>query len=414
MSCNPWPYMYYYSRNDLVLHCDVLGPQNGDTLSVAWYREIYGNSGLQVQRMYGHSNNIYHYYGKFWTPKSSEDISHGFKRTNFTLFVNNVSEDDVGCYWCEIVVHSRNCLFYLRRSSVYCLDSWSTYRTRESCSALPVNSSVVCAANKTCSDLPENFVADPYLVVDGNKDKDSDLSVQVPTQSSSVPENIWPQLSTSLEIRTTSVIKSNTITSLRFPCTIQHPLSTYSGSPISDPTLWNDEHVHKSKTILSTVLTSRIPEYRLHLAPIVMSSDPNLIISPSTTAAFTEGTDDGTSTLSSPTIRPLGSNKLANGTSAQEVALSPVHIGIFMGIGVCAVLFAVISMLIFGVVMLCRKTEPRASGRNINHKGLLQFTTTVVRLHWITHSKLILVSIGMRGQRNMQAHGNREAFSGIW
>lgn len=388
MACNPWPYMYYYSGNDLVLHCDVLGPQNDDTLSVAWYREVYSDRGPLVQRIYSRSN-MYYYFEKFSTPRSSGDISHGFKRINFTLFVNNINEDDVGCYWCEIDVRSQNCLFHLRKSNVFCLDRWSTYRYRDSCSTLPVNSSVICAANKTCNDLPENFVGDPYLVVDGNKNKGSDLSAQVPTPSNSVPKNIWPQLLTSLEVRTTSLINSNTISSLKSPCTSQQPVSTYStkismtDSPISNPTLWTAEHVPNSKTVLSTSLTSRVLDHVLDLPPIVMSSDPNLIISSSTTTAFTEGTDDVTSTLSSPTVRPLGSKKRTDGTLAREVNLSPVHIGIFAGIGVCAVLFAVISMLVFGVVMLCRNSGPRNQQRN---KGLLQFPmqfTIAIVMHWV-------------------------------
>ena len=374
MDCNPWPYMYYYAGNDLVLHCDVLGPQNSDILNVAWYREFYSDGHSWVQRIYS-SGSAYSYFEKFSTPRSSGDISHGFKRINFTLFVNNVSTSDMGCYWCEIVVHSQNCLFYLRKSSVFCLESWSRYRNKESCSTLAINSSVVCAANRTCDTLPANWIGDPYLVVDDNLSNfnGQDLSEQIPTPSGSTLEYVQSQLLTSSDVKTTSIINSNSIT---LPRPTQTVMTSKMGSSISYPAMWSKgEFAPKSTAISSTVLTSHILNQRLPV--IVKSSDPSSMIS----SALTERTaaDLKQLTLPSSTVKPLERNKLANGTLEQEIDLSPVQIGIFIGIGACAILFAVISMLVFGVVMLCRKTEQGRPSSNSRHGG--KFIATGLQLN---------------------------------
>ena len=331
------------------------------------------------------SNGSSGYSGKFNGPNSSGDLTHGFKRINFTLFVNNVTDADAGCYWSEITIAARDCTTSVRNSSVFCLRKISYYKHRKAkpCSVLSVNSSVVCAGNTTCDTLPANWVGDPYLIiVDARKG-----TTEVPSPSKPlVPNVLQPHLVTSggPEVKTISEFY-NSIRSLNTLQTSQQPLVvttksirgtdslTYHNTQLQDSTILLPK---STNVVSSSVITSHMP-YQGILPTLVSSDSYSAIvsISPSSLPSYKD-LDPVTSIIASNEAGETTRNTQTESTAA-KLSLSPVQIGIFIGIAVCAVLFAIISMLIFGVVMLCKKTEPKkrpSRPRNLNYQGEVSYS----------------------------------------
>ena len=352
MNCNPWPYIASQSGNDMVLHCDLLGPQNNDILSVEWYHEEFSyeeDSRSSRISLYSSSKS----YKKFMSPNSSGDVSHGFKRINFTLFVKEASDSDTGCYWCEVVVQSRDgCFRRLRRSNAFCLERKSAYGGMEDCSILPVDSSVNCASYHSCNEVPLNWNGNPYLLIEEDH--------QVPDLSSLSPTTTHypiPQ-STSNLITTLKATPSNGDWISSLPQSRQHlvPSTTRYTAHVSDH--------HNPTMSLSRLQASDSVDALSSVTPTSQVSTTNAILSTTPSpSALSKGTDCHPTTNSS--IKDItGNGTLAEGMIESSLSQSPLQIGIFIGIGLCAVLFAIISMLVFGVVMLCQKTESRPTTRN--------------------------------------------------
>ena len=375
MSCNPWPYFMSYSGNALVLHCDLLGPQNNDIPNIEWYRSLYSNNdNSKPQRIhYGRGK------GKFSTPTSSGDIPSGFKRINFTLFVNDISEADAGCYWCEIRAKAGKCSFCMKRSSVFCLQKVSAYGDREDCPILPVNNSVVCASDTTCEDLPANLSGDPYPITD-DIIKRSGKSTQAPSPSQPiVPANNTPSILTDIHVTSTSKFRSNSIIG---PLSSLHTnqktstFTTHSAQPTSSLSyqscLVTNKVAPVTTTSSSTLLTSHVfPQ----ISPAADYATKIVNLSPSTSTMSKSIDYKQVTTVSSSPIMMTalaGSGKHGNSTMELSLPLTWVQISVFIGIAVCTVLFAVISVLVFGVVMLCKKTTPKSSSRNnhMHHGGM--------------------------------------------
>ena len=354
-----------------------MSPQNNNIPNVDWYHILYSDVGSKPKRIHQGRK------GKYSTPTSSGDISSGFKRINFTLFVNDISEADAGCYWCEIGASAGKCSFPVRQSSVFCLHKVNAYRDRENCSILPVNSSVVCATDTLCDELPANGLGDPYLITTRSGEP-----TQVPSPSQPmVPAHMPPVIQTNSDVGTMSpaYYRSNSIiSSLSSLHAGQRPPRTliYTTHSIQ-PTISSNYHQHVSvtneisltPTISSSDSTftpaSHVPHQNLP------SADPYrtkvVTLSPSSPIHISNSADNNQATaVLSSSVVVAGSGMQSNSTNELPLHLTWVQISVFIGIAVCTVLFAVISVLVFGVVMLCRKTTPSTPARTYHmyHEGM--------------------------------------------
>ena len=368
MSCNPWPYIDAYAGNNLVLRCDLLGPQSNDIPNVVWYRRVFSDSDSQPQRIYYSSN------GKYKNPTSSGDVSNGFKRVNFTLFISNVTEEDVGCYWCEINVSARNCSIHLGQSSVFCLHEESAYRDRENCSILPVNSSVICATNTTCNGPPANWMGNPYLIVENHNTR-SELLTQAPTPSLPVPTNI-PQTSTSFYVQTTSIDSPSPLSSLQASQQLvaSTPHSTQPiGSPNYQPTLGNSNILSIFMTATSSALPIIISLTSHQQSVTTSDNEPLHTLEPMIVSSSPPSKPQETSIIDHASVisHTPGSEDDSDGMIEFNSSPSAVQIGVYVGMTVCVVLLIIIVILTVGVVLLCKKSAPGKASRTGNHEGML-------------------------------------------
>lgn len=355
-----------------------MSPQNNEIPNVEWYRILYSHVSSKPQRIHQGRK------GKYSTPTSSGHISSGFRRINFTLFVNDISEADAGCYWCEIRASAgkSKCSFPVKQSSVFCLHKVRAYRDRENCSILPVNSLVVCAADTVCDELPANWLGDPYLVTTRSGEP-----TQVPSPSQPmVPAHMPPVIQTNSDVEMSSAYyRSNSIISQRPPLTLI--FTTHS----IQPTISSNYHQHVSVTneisLTPTMSSSdsaftpasHVPRQTLPSADHHRTEVVTLSPSPPIHISNSADNIQATTVLSS-SVMVAGSGIQSNSTKELPLHLTWVQISVFIGIAVCTVLFAVISVLIFGVVMLCRKTTPSTPARtyHMHHEGMLNLLSKLI------------------------------------
>ena len=352
-----------------------MSPQNNNIPNVEWYHIPY-NAGSKPQRIH------YSRKGKYSTPTSSGDISSGFKQINFTLFVNDVSEADAGCYWCEIRASDGKCSFSLKQSSVFYLRKARAYEGRENCSILPVNSSVVCAADTVCDELPANWLGDPYLITTR-----SDEPTHIPSPSQPmVPAHMPPLIQTNNDVGIMSSIhhQSNSViisSSSSLHASQQPPVITHSIQPTTSSSYHPNVSVTSDISVTLPTISSSNP---MPVSHIPRQNSPSadhyrtkaVSILPSSSVHISKSADNKQTTVVSPSISSVvvvGSEMQSNSTKELPLHLTLVQISVFIGIAVCTVLFAVISVLVFGVVMLCRKTTPSTLARSyhMHHEGRL-------------------------------------------
>ncbi len=141
MSCNPWPLLT--SSTTLPLHCHILAPKNTHLPNVKWYKDCKGS---RVRVFPGGSDS------KYSNPIFSGDLAEiNFKFVNFSLVIHNISDSDVGCYWCEVSLKGgKECTLDFQPSSQFCLQEESQYVNTSDCHTLALNEDTVCVANKMC------------------------------------------------------------------------------------------------------------------------------------------------------------------------------------------------------------------------------------------------------------------------
>ena len=263
------------------------------------------------------------------------------------------------------------------------------YGGQENCPILPVNSSVICASDTgICGELPTDWLGDPYLITTRSGEP-----TQVPSPSQPMVPAHPPAIKTNSDvgIMSSAHYKSNSIFSSLSPFHVsqQSPVTSFTTYSIQ-PTISSSYHQHVSVTgeisLTPTVISldsafkpsSHVPRqnspsagnYRTKIITLLPSSSVH--ISKSTSADNKRATLDLSSSVTS---LGIGSEIQSNSTKELPLHLTLVQISVFIGIAVCTVLFVVISVLIFGVVMLCKKTTPSTLARtyHMNHDGMLNF-----------------------------------------
>ncbi len=268
----------------------------------------------------------------------------------------------------------------MKQSSVFCLHKKMAYGDGENCPILPVNSSVVCASNTVCDELPPNWMGDPYLITTM-----SDEPTQVPSPSQPmVPVHMPPAIQTNSAVDVTVSSVHYRSDSIFFHASQRPPMTSFTTHSIQ-PTISSNYHQHLSMTdeISLTPTSSSNSAFRLssHFPRQNSPSADNyrtkvVPLSPSSSIHISRSADNKRETVVvSSSVVGLGSEMQSNNTMSNELPLhlTLVQISVFIGIAVCTVLFVVISLLVFGVVMLCRKSTPSTPARTyrMNHDGML-------------------------------------------
>lgn len=261
------------------------------------------------------------------------------------------------------------------------------YGGQENCPILPVNSSVVCASDTSiCGELPTDWLGDPYLITTRSGEP-----TQVPSPSQPMVPAHPPAMQTNSDAGTMSSAhyKSNSIFSSlsAFHVSQQSPVTSFTTHSIQ-PTISSSYHQHISVTgeisLTPTVISldsafkssSHVPRQNSPSAGNYRTKIITLL--PSSSVHISKSADNKRATVdlsSSVTNLGTGSEIQSNSTKELPLHLTLVQISVFIGIAVCTVLFVVISVLIFGVVMLCKKTTPSTPARtyHMNHDGMLNF-----------------------------------------
>jgi hypothetical protein len=302
---------------------------------------------------------------------------------------------------------------------VFCLHKKMAYEDRENCPILPVNSSVVCASNTVCDELPPTWMGDPYLITTR-----SDEPTQVPSPSQPmVPVHIPPAIQTNSAADVVTVLSAYYRSDSIFFHASQRPPMTSSTTHSVQPTTSSNYHQHLSVTdeISLTPTSSSNSAFRPsnHFPRQNSPSADNyrtkvIALSPSSSIHISESADNKRATVVvSSSVVGLGSEMQSNNTMSKELPLhlTLVQISVFIGIAVCTVLFVVISILVFGVVMLCRKTTPSTPARtyHMNHDGMLIVKQALIHL-LCTYPKFSCIGEGHHTFLNSPA----ELMSIVW
>ena len=314
MSCNPWPIIIDHQLT-IDLSCHIRGAQSNDLPNAVWYHSRENDITERIE-----IDNV-----KYRNPTSNGDLGNGFRRVNFTLHVSSVSElEDVGCYWCEVVISADNCSFSLINSTKFCLYSEATYISLPDCTSLPTNDSMVCAANMVC-DSPSSVT--PTIVRTTLLPMPTTLDPSSTTQSSVPSDQPTPIVRTTL---------------LPMPTTLDPSSTTQSSVPSDQPT-----------PMPST-------------SPIVsQETDTQSNDSKSITMVFSTSTYKYATSLPTPMSISPSSSPLAVGTESDQSnrnsGLSALQISFYIGLSVCVVLLVIILTLSAVVVLLCRKKPSKHS-----------------------------------------------------
>ena len=344
MSCNPWPIIIDHQLT-IDLSCHIRGAQSNDLPNAVWYHSRENDITERIE-----IDNV-----KYRNPTSNGDLGNGFRRVNFTLHVSSVSElEDVGCYWCEVVISADNCSFSLINSTKFCLYSEATYISLPDCTSLPTNDSMVCAANMVC-DSPSSVT--PTIVRTTLLPMPTTLDPSSTTQSSVPSDQPTPIVRTTL---------------LPMPTTLDPSSTTQSSVPSDQPTpivrttlLPMPTTLDPSSTTQSSVPSDQ-PTPMPSTSPIVsQETDTQSNDSKSITMVFSTSTYKYATSLPTPMSISPSSSPLAVGTESDQSnrnsGLSALQISFYIGLSVCVVLLVIILTLSAVVVLLCRKKPSKHS-----------------------------------------------------
>ena len=269
----------------------------------------------------------------------------------------------------------------MKQSSMFCLHKEIAYRGRENCPILSVNSSVVCASDTgVCGELPTDWLGDPYLTSTTTR---SSEPTQVPSPSQPMVPAHPPAIQTNSDVGAilmSSVhYRSNSIFSTlsSFHASQQPPVTSFTIYSIQ-PTISSNYHQYVSVIGEISLTPTMSHVLRQNLLSTGNYRTKVITLLPSSSVHISKSVDNKRATVdlsSSVTSLGIGSEMQSNSTKELPLHLTLVQISVFIGIAVCTVLFVVISVLIFGVVMLCKKTTPSTSARtyHMNHDGMLNF-----------------------------------------
>lgn len=281
-SCNPWPLLN--NATTLPLHCHILAPKNDHLPNVKWYKNGLVGEGT-IMRVYPGGRDP-----KYSNPVSSGDLV-DFKFVNFSLIIHNVSNSDVGCYWCEISVNDgEKCAFNIQPSSQFCLLEGAQYTGTSNCHSFPMNEEMVCVANRICGS-----------------------TVQIDQTSS------FSELMESGKTLSKSSSSENVFTSTE-------------QSPVIDTE--TNTAAFESTSAFNTPLSQHFANsFILNSGPMMNSVSNGMHLSSQPLKLVPSGSMQATKT-------PL---------SQQEL-----RVGLYVGVGVCCLLLVVILVLLAAVVVLCK------------------------------------------------------------
>ncbi len=289
-SCNPWPLLN--NTTTLPLHCHILAPKNDHLPNVKWYKNGLVDEGT-IMRVYPGGPDP-----KYSNPVSSGDLI-DFKFVNFSLIIHNVSNSDMGCYWCEISVNDgEKCAFNIQPSSQFCLLEGAQYTGMSNCHSFPMNEEMVCVANTICGSTVQTSISSSELMESGQT---------LSTSSSS--ETVF--ISTKQSMIDTYQVETNTV------AVESTPVSLFSNTPLSQ----QNSFVLNSGPMMNSVSNG------MHL-----SSQPLNVV-------------------------PIGSMQSTKTPLSQQ----ELRVGLYVGVGVCCLLLVVILVLLAAVIVLCK--VPRAKKR---------------------------------------------------